>query len=74
MSKRKENLKSILKIAEESSSTYSSIMRDLNKNGDEDKRKTFMMSFKKTFDDAMSQSLDDPQSVALLAAQQEIDA
>lgn len=74
MSKRKEKLQSILKVAEESSSTYSSIMRDLNKDGDEDKRKAFMMSFKKTFDDAMGQSLDDPQSVALLAAQQEIDA
>jgi hypothetical protein len=76
MSNRKENLERILRLAEESdaTATYSSIMRDLNKDGDTEKRTAFMKSFKESFDKAMSQSLDDAQGVALLEAQQEVDA
>jgi len=74
MSTRKENLMQLLRLAEEPTATYSSIMRNLNKDGDEEKRLAFMKSFKEAFDNAMSQSLDDAQSVALLEAQQEIDA
>jgi hypothetical protein len=74
MSARKNILAQILRVAEESTATYSSIMRDLNKDNDKEKRTAFMKSFKQTFDEAINQSLDDAQNVALLEAQQEIDA
>lgn len=74
MNNRKENLMRIFKLSEETTSTYSSIMRDLNKSNDKKKRMAFMKSFKQAFDEAMSQSIDDAQNAALLEAQQEIDA
>lgn len=72
---RKKQLNFLSKLAkEEDTSTYSSTMRDLNKKKEFDKRKIFMKAFKKAFDDAMNQSLDDHQMIALLEAKQEIDA
>ena len=47
--------------------TYSSVMRDLNKQKS-DKIKDFMASFKDAFDDAMEDKLEDHQDVALVAA------
>ena len=74
MSNRKENLTQLVRLMEEPTATYSSIMRDLNKDGDKDKRLAFMKSFKQAFDNAMNQSLENAQSIALLEAKQEIDA
>ena len=51
----------------ESLDTYSSVMRDLNKQKS-DKIKDFMVSFKEAFDDAMEDELEDHQAVALSAA------
>lgn len=51
--------------------TYSSVMRELNENSPE-KLKDFMISFKKTFDRAILESLDDPTGIAMIQAMRDI--
>ena len=71
--KRKKSMSqifSIIKNAQEER-TFSSIMRDLNKNHPE-KVKTFMSEFKKAFDEALEQSLENPDEIALMQAMQAI--
>lgn len=51
--------------------TYSSIMRYLNKNKPALIEK-FMHKFKLSFDDALSEKLDNPENLALMEAIQEI--
>lgn len=66
------------KLAETSSqedvSTFSSVMRELNKEKDLVKRDKFIKAFKEAFDEAFNQGLEDHQSIALIKAKQEIDA
>ena len=57
------------KLAEETIDTYSSIMRDLNKN-DKNKRKSFMQEFKLAFDSAINEGVENPEQVALMQAKQ----
>jgi len=47
--------------------SYSFIMRKLRKGNEED-RSEFQKIFKQTFDQAMSEDLEDPEQIALLAA------
>jgi hypothetical protein len=51
----------------ETTKTYSSIMRDLNKN-EPDKLQPFMVAFKDAFDEAIENDIDNPDQVALLEA------
>ncbi len=51
----------------ETTKTYSSIMRDLNKNKPE-KLQPFMVAFKDAFDDAVENEIESPEQVALLEA------
>jgi len=66
---RKKNLLKISQMAE-ATNTYSSMMRSLK--SDPEKREIFMRLFKDAFDEACSQSLEDPQNVALIKAQIEL--
>lgn len=51
--------------------TYSSVMRDLRHN-DKYNVNNFMIAFKKAFDEAVLEELDDPDRIALTAALKEI--
>lgn len=77
MNNRKKILKSLAKETtskETVPNTYSEQMRQLNKDGDYEKREKFMKCFKETFDRAMNDSLENHQEIALLSAKKEIDA
>lgn len=52
--------------------SYSSIMRDLRK-GDDERRLKFQHIFKKTFDDALDNELENPEQIALMTAIKSID-
>lgn len=52
--------------------SYSYIMRKLRK-GDDDRRLTFQKEFKKSFDEALIEDVDDPAEVALTVAMKAID-
>ena len=67
MDRRKEFFV-ILASTEESVGTYSSVMRELNKQ-DSEKRKLFMRKFKDAFDAALDADNEDHQQVALMSAQ-----
>ena len=54
--------------------TYSSMMRDLVKAGDDEKRLRFQETFKKTFDEALDEDLEGPEKIALMMAMKEINA
>ncbi len=56
----------------EPTNTYSSAMRDINKNCPE-KREVFMRRFKDAFDNAMIDEIDAPEDVALMEALQYVD-
>lgn len=62
----------ILIYAEEVELSYSAIMRDLNKNNKENVEK-FRTVFKKTFDEANIEGLEDADRIALVAAMKGID-
>ncbi len=64
---RRRALLTILASTEESVDTYSSAMRELNKD-DSEKIKLFMGKFKDVFDDALEQGLDNHQDEALVEA------
>lgn len=51
--------------------SYSAIMRDLNKN-DKDNLEKFMSIFKKVFDEANLENLDDADKIALMTAMKSI--
>ena len=57
---------------QETTETFSSIMRELNKNFP-DKVRDFMISFKNAFDESLISEVDDPDSVALMQAMNDID-
>lgn len=52
--------------------SYSYVMRELRK-GDSDRKLKFQKAFKKYFDEALYEDVDDPSSVALTAAMKDID-
>ena len=62
---RKKELFMVLSSVAESTDTYSSVLRELNKNDDVEKRTLFMKKFKEAFDNAMDQDLDDHEDIAL---------
>lgn len=78
--KRKANLSVIYnkivksqKLPEpETTKTYSSTMRELNKN-EPDKLQPFMVAFKDAFDDAIENDIENPEQVALLEALSKIE-
>ena len=57
----------LIKNAEDIELSYSAIMRDLNKNNKDDIEK-FRLVFKKTFDEANIEGLEEPERIALIAA------
>lgn len=61
----------LFKILAEKELSYSAIMRDLNKN-DKDKLEKFMISFKKSFDEANIENLENADKIALITAIKEI--
>lgn len=70
--KRKADLALIhLKTAEETS-TYSAMMRELNKKKDPALREEFMKKFKDAFDKAMEEELEDAQTLALMEAKKSL--
>lgn len=52
--------------------SYSYIMRELRK-GDGERRLTFQKVFKKTFDEALLEDVDEPAEIALMSAMKAID-
>lgn len=64
---RLDILKSFKKSAKKKEHTYSAIMRDLRKNNPENVI-SFMKSFKEAFDQAVTESLEDPDKLALMQA------
>lgn len=62
----------LLKIFAQDELSYSAIMRDLNKNNKKDLEK-FMSIFKKSFDQANLEDLENADKIALLSAMKAID-
>lgn len=58
-------------VQEEETSTYSAMMREINKNQPEI-REEFMRKFKDAFDRAMEQNLEDHQTIALMEAKKSL--
>jgi hypothetical protein len=48
--------------------SYSYVMRELRKDNDDDRRLKFQKVFKKSFDRALYEDLDDPAEIALMTA------
>jgi len=69
---RKKELFLVLSSFAELTDTYSSVLRDLNKNNDKEKIKPFMKKFKEAFDNAMDKDLEDHQDIALNEAKKVI--
>jgi hypothetical protein len=70
--KKAQNIRiQLLNIFAEKELSYSAIMRDLNKN-DKDKLELFMKQFKKSFDEAIIEDLEDPDKIALISAMKAI--
>jgi len=61
----------LLNIFAQEELSYSAIMRDLNKN-DKDKLELFMKSFKKAFDEANIENLENADKIALMVAMKAI--
>lgn len=61
----------LFKVLAQEELSYSFIMRYLNKN-DKDKLEIFMKSFKKSFDEANIDNLEDADKIALMSAMKEI--
>ncbi len=53
--------------------SYSSVMRELRQDKDEDRLRKFMIVFKETFDQSFINEIDEPQNVALMKALKAID-
>lgn len=53
--------------------TYSHVMRELRKNAPKEEMRKFQIEFKKSFDEALYEGLENPEDVALMAALQVID-
>lgn len=64
--KRSDALYYLVSLADDVS--YSSMMRKLRAEGDEDKIRAFQRAFKKSFDDAYCQKLEPLEQIALLSA------
>jgi len=62
----------VLASVEESADTYSSVLRELNKEDDTEKRKRFMKKFKDAFDKAIDKDPDNHQEIALVSAKKSI--
>lgn len=62
----------LLKALAQKELSYSYIMRDLNKHN-KDKLETFMKVFKKTFDEANLENLENADKIALMSAIKAID-
>jgi hypothetical protein len=61
----------LLKIFAQEELSYSAIMRDLNKNN-KDELELFMKQFKKSFDEAIIEDLENPDKIALISAMKAI--
>lgn len=61
----------LFKVLAQEELSYSFIMRYLNKN-DKDKLEIFMKTFKKSFDEANIDNLEDADKIALMSAMKEI--
>src|SRR5271157_5751384 len=53
--------------------SYSSIMREIRKENDEDRVLKFQKAFKQAFDTALDEDVEDPASIALMVAIKAID-
>jgi hypothetical protein len=72
--KRKKSFEDFYKMisnASETTTTYSAVMRDLNKEAP-DKVVEFMKTFKEAFDNALVEELEDPEGIALIQAMKEV--